>query len=280
MKRTPIQRRHRQTDILLQILFILVGLLIAFPVIYALSTSFMPNTDILSMNPRLIPRSVSLKNYLTVFTSTNVLRQCWNSIVITDTTCVLRLFVAALAAYGFAFYDFRGKKFFFYLTICTMLIPGEATLLTNYQTVSGMHLVNKYAGSIIMFIGSGTSVFIIRQYFMNLPKSLHEAAIIDGCSDFRFFCTVVMPLSKPVLSAAAINAFVQVWNTYLWPKLIATREEMYTIQVGIEQLNSHEASAYGVIMAAAVIALIPTLLFFIAFQKQIIAGMVTGSTKE
>ena len=131
-----------------------------------------------------------------------------------------------------------------------------------------------------MFIGSGTSVFIIRQYFMNLPNSLHEAAIIDGCSDFRFFCTVVMPLSKPVLSAAAINAFVQVWNTYLWPKLIATREEMYTIQVGIEQLNSHEASAYGVIMAAAVIALIPTLLFFIAFQKQIIAGMVTGSTKE
>ena len=280
MKRTPIQRRHRQTDILLQILFILVGLLIAFPVIYALSTSFMPNTDILSMNPRLIPRSVSLKNYLTVFTSTNILRQCWNSIVITVTTCVLRLFVAALAAYGFAFYDFRGKKFFFYLTICTMLIPGEATLLTNYQTVSGMHLVNKYAGSIIMFIGSGTSVFIIRQYFMNLPKSLHEAAIIDGCSDFRFFCTVVMPLSKPVLSAAAITAFVQVWNTYLWPKLIATREEMYTIQVGIEQLNSHEASAYGVIMAAAVIALIPTLLFFIAFQKQIIAGMVTGSTKE
>ena len=161
-----------------------------------------------------------------------------------------------------------------------MLIPGEATLLTNYQTVSGMHLVNKYAGSIIMFIGSGTSVFIIRQYFMNLPKSLHEAAIIDGCSDFRFFCTVVMPLSKPVLSAAAINAFVQVWNTYLWPKLIATREEMYTIQVGIEQLNSHEASAYGVIMAAAVIALIPTLVFFITFQKQIIAGMVTGSTKE
>ena len=160
MKRTPIQRRHRQTDILLQILFILVGLLIAFPVIYALSTSFMPNTDILSMNPRLIPRSVSLKNYLTVFTSTNILRQCWNSIVITVTTCVLRLFVAALAAYGFAFYDFRGKKFFFYLTICTMLIPGEATLLTNYQTVSGMHLVNKYAGSIIMFTYSSYEAYI------------------------------------------------------------------------------------------------------------------------
>lgn len=280
MKKTSAQRRQKRIDVLLQIVFILIGLLIAFPVLYAISTSFMPNTDILSLNPRLLPKTASFKNYISVFTSTNILRQCWNSVVITVITCILRLFVASLAAYGFAFYDFPGKTFFFYLTICTMLIPGEATLLTNYQTVSGMHLVNKYAGSIIMFIGSGTSVFIIRQYFMNLPKSLHEAAIIDGCNDFRFFLTVVMPLSKPVLSAAAINAFVQVWNTYLWPKLIATREEMYTIQVGIEQLNSHEASAYGVIMAAAVIALIPTLAFFIAFQKQIIAGMVTGSTKE
>ncbi|MDD2959961.1 MAG: carbohydrate ABC transporter permease [Lachnospiraceae bacterium] len=267
-------------SIIFQIFFIFVGLIIAFPIIYSVSASFMKATDIVGLNPRIIPKSFTLKNYKEVLESTNIIRQVFNSLLITVMACALRLLVAALAAFGFSFYEFPFKKLFFYLTICTMLIPGEATLLTNYETVSKMHMVNTYAGSIIMFIGSGTSVFIIRQYFLTLPKSLHEAAVIDGCSDFRFFCTIVMPLSKPVLSAAAINGFVQIWNQYIWPKLMATRTEMFTVQVGLAQLNSTQGSSYGVILAAAVIALLPTLLFFIFFQKQIAGGMVAGSIKE
>lgn len=274
------QKKKRVKEIVFQILFILVGLIVAFPILYAISTSFMKATDILSITPRLLPRSLDLKNYMEVFATTNILRQTWNSIVITVITCILRLLVAALAAFGFTFYEFPLKKFFFYLTICTMLIPGEATLLTNYETVSKMGLVNTYAGSIIMFIGSGTTVFIIRQYFMSLPRSLYEAAKIDGCNDFRFFCTIAVPLSRPVLAASAINGFVQIWNQYLWPKLMATRAEMFTVQVGLAQLNTAEGSAYGVIMAAAVIVLLPTLVFFIVFQKQIAGGMVAGSIKE
>lgn len=276
-----LQMKTKQwKEVTLQVFFILVGIVVAFPIIYAISASFMKPTEILGLNPRVIPTGVNIKNYEEVFETTNILRQTWNSVVITVVTCILRLLVASLAAFGFTFYDFPFKKFFFYLTICTMLIPGEATLLTNYETVSKMGLVNTYAGSIIMFIGSGTSVFIIRQYFMTLPRSLYEAAIMDGCSDFRFFCTIVVPLSKPVLSASAITGFVQIWNQYLWPKLMATRPEMFTVQVGLAQLNTAEGSAYGVIMAAAVIVMLPTLLFFVIFQKQIAGGMVAGSIKE
>jgi len=275
-----IGHKKRAKEFLFQFLFICIGIVIAFPILYAVFASFMKPTDIIGLDPKVIPTDGSLKNYYEVYETTNIIRQSWNSIVITVITTLLRLFVAALAAYGFAFFEFPGKTLFFYLTICTMLIPGEATLLTNYQTVSGLGLVNRYMGSIIMFIGSGTTVFIIRQYFLNLPKALHEAAIIDGCGNFRFFLTIILPLSKPILSAAAINGFVQIWNQYLWPKLIATRPEMFTVQVGLAQLNSTEGSAYGVILAAAVIALIPTLIFFIVFQKEISGGMMTGSIKE
>ena len=243
----------RTKSALLQALFVVIGIAIAFPVLYALCASFMKPTEIVGLDPKVIPTGGSLRNYLEVFETTNILRQSWNSIVITVATTFLRLFVAALAAYAFAFFDFPGKRLFFCLTICTMLIPGEATLLTNYETVSGLGLVNRYMGSIIMFIGSGTAVFIIRQYFLNLPRTLYESAVIDGCGSFRFFLTIVLPLSKPVLSASAINGFVQIWNQYLWPKLIATRPEMFTVQVGLAQLNSTEGSAYGVILAAAVV---------------------------
>ncbi len=166
------------------------------------------------------------------------------------------------------------------MTVGTMLIPGEATLLTNYETISKLHMINTYQGIIIMFIGSATSVFIMRQYFLGVSVSIKEASEMDGCGDIRFFTRILIPISKPILVTVFITAFVEIWNVYLWPMLITNRNEMRTVQVGIAQLNSSEGSAYGVIMAGAVIVLIPSLLVFIIFQKQIINGMVTGSVKE
>ena len=224
-----------------------IGLLVIFPVLYALGTSFMKSTEILSLNPRMLPRRIDFSNYHAVWENTMMLRFIWNSVFVTTITCCLRVVTAALAAYGYACFDFKGKNLFFYLTVGTMLIPGEATLLTNYETISKLHMINTYQGIIIMFIGSATSVFIMRQYFLGV--------------------------------SASITAFVEIWNVYLWPMLITNRNEMRTVQVGIAQLNSSEGSAYGVIMAGAVIVLIPSLLVFIIFQKQIINGMVTGSVK-
>lgn len=256
-----------------------IGLLVIFPVLYALGTSFMKSTEILSMNPRIIPRRIDFSNYHAVWENTMMLRFIWNSVFVTTITCCLRVVTAALAAYGYACFDFKGKNLFFYLTVGTMLIPGEATLLTNYETISKLHMINTYQGIIIMFIGSATSVFIMRQYFLGVSASIKEASEMDGCGDIRFFTRILIPISKPILVTVFITAFVEIWNVYLWPMLITNRNEMRTVQVGIAQLNSSEGSAYGVIMAGAVIVLIPSLLVFIIFQKQIINGMVTGSVK-
>lgn len=256
-----------------------IGLLVIFPVLYALGTSFMKSTEILSLNPRIIPRRIDFSNYHAVWENTMMLRFIWNSVFVTTITCCLRVVTAALAAYGYACFDFKGKNLFFYLTVGTMLIPGEATLLTNYETISKLHMINTYQGIIIMFIGSATSVFIMRQYFLGVSASIKEASEMDGCGDIRFFTRILIPISKPILVTVFITAFVEIWNVYLWPMLITNRNEMRTVQVGIAQLNSSEGSAYGVIMAGAVVVLIPSLLVFIIFQKQIINGMVTGSVK-
>ena len=256
-----------------------IGLLVIFTVLYALGTSFMKSTEILSLNPRMLPRRIDFSNYHAVWENTMMLRFIWNSVFVTTITCCLRVVTAALAAYGYACFDFKGKNLFFYLTVGTMLIPGEATLLTNYETISKLHMINTYQGIIIMFIGSATSVFIMRQYFLGVSASIKEASEMDGCGDIRFFTRILIPISKPILVTVFITAFVEIWNVYLWPMLITNRNEMRTVQVGIAQLNSSEGSAYGVIMAGAVIVLIPSLLVFIIFQKQIINGMVTGSVK-
>ena len=256
-----------------------IGLLVIFPVLYALGTSFMKSTEILSLNPRMLPRRIDFSNYHAVWENTMMLRFIWNSVFVTTITCCLRVVTAALAAYGYACFDFKGKNLFFYLTVGTMLIPGEATLLTNYETISKLHMINTYQGIIIMFIGSATSVFIMRQYFLGVSASIKEASEMDGCGDIRFFTRILIPISKPILVTVFITAFVEIWNVYLWPMLITNRNEMRTVQVGIAQLNSSEGSAYGVIMAGAVIVLIPSLLVFIIFQKQIINGLVTGSVK-
>lgn len=256
-----------------------IGLLVIFPVLYALGTSFMKSTEILSLNPRMLPRRIDFSNYHAVWENTMMLRFIWNSVFVTTITCCLRVVTAALAAYGYACFDFKGKNLFFYLTVGIMLIPGEATLLTNYETISKLHMINTYQGIIIMFIGSATSVFIMRQYFLGVSASIKEASEMDGCGDIRFFTRILIPISKPILVTVFITAFVEIWNVYLWPMLITNRNEMRTVQVGIAQLNSSEGSAYGVIMAGAVIVLIPSLLVFIIFQKQIINGMVTGSVK-
>lgn len=256
-----------------------IGLLVIFPVLYALGTSFMKSMEILSLNPRMLPRRIDFSNYHAVWENTMMLRFIWNSVFVTTITCCLRVVTAALAAYGYACFDFKGKNLFFYLTVGTMLIPGEATLLTNYETISKLHMINTYQGIIIMFIGSATSVFIMRQYFLGVSASIKEASEMDGCGDIRFFTRILIPISKPILVTVFITAFVEIWNVYLWPMLITNRNEMRTVQVGIAQLNSSEGSAYGVIMAGAVIVLIPSLLVFIIFQKQIINGMVTGSVK-
>lgn len=271
--------KKKMMGLLLQTFCIILGLCLISPVIYCVLLSFMKPGEILSSPPTLFPGGLYLGNYKMALNLTKIPRFIVNSVFISIVCSLMRIFTASLAAYAFAFFEFRGKSFLFYLVLGTMLIPADATIVTNYMTVSGMGLVNNYLGIMILYFVSATNIFLMRQYFLTVSKELKDAAEIDGCGSLMFYATILVPVARPVIATVFISSFVSTWNMYLWPMLITTRNEMRTVQVGITMLNFSEEAAYGSTMAGAVLVLIPSLLVFVLSQKQIVKGMTAGSVK-
>ena len=241
-----------------------LGILLIFPIIYAAGLSFMDAAEITTPPPKVLPRSFGyLENYITIFTKTKMLRFLLNSLLVSVFGTMGRLITAVTASFAFCFYEFKGKNFLFYLILGSMMIPGDAIILTNYLTVSRMGIMNTFLGLVIIYLVHANYIFMMRQSMLSLPKSLHEAALIDGCSSLRFLISIVIPLSKPIITTISLSSFVGLWNIYLWPLLITNAEEMRTVQVGITMLNTAEQQSYGPIMAASCVALLPAVVIFL-----------------
>lgn len=271
--------RNTVKSFLYQTMAIIIGLIIIIPVIYAALISFMEPSQIMSRPPKFIPRRWILDNYKLAITTTTLGRFMLNSLYIALVSSLARVITSAMAGYAFAFYNFRGKKFLFYLFMGTIMIPGDVVLVTNYQTVANLGLINTYLGMMIIFLCSATHVFLMRQYFLTFSISLKEAATIDGSSNLRFFLQILLPLSTPVMTTVFISSFIGTWNTYLWPMLVTNDNLMRTVQVGVTILNFPDGIVYGPIMAASILVLLPTLLIFLIFQKRIVGGIMGGSVK-
>lgn len=262
-----------------QICCILLGLVVISPVIYCVLISFMEPAEILTKDLHLVPNYLYLVNYIKAVTKTDIFRFMFNSLVVALVSSIVRMVTASCAAYSFAFFEYPGKKLLFYLTIGTMIIPADVLMVQNYFTVAKMGLINTYTGMMVIFFVSAMNIFVIRQYFMSYSTSLKEAAHIDGCGNFRFFVSILIPTTTPVLTTVFISSFVGTWNTYLWPLIVTNVNEMRTAQVAITMLNSEASSDYGVVMAASTIILLPSILVFVLFQRKIVGGMMSGSVK-
>lgn len=267
-------------DFLIQAVAIALALLLIAPLLYALSVSFMENNAILSRPPNILPPKITWQNYETVFTKTLMLRYMLNSFIIATISSLSRVLLGAMAAYAFAFFEFKGKRLLFALTLATMMIPVEVLIISNYTTVSRLGLINTYLGVMVVFLVNGNNIFLIRQQFLSFAKSLKEAAHIDGCGNVKFFWQILLPINKPILTTVFISSFVGVWNQYVWPMLVTNKNEMRTVQVGITMLKNWDSVIFGPVMAGVVVALVPTIILFVIFQKQIVAGMMAGAVKE
>lgn len=265
--------------VLFQIFAVVLGLFIISPIIYALFISVMPADQILSNPPKIIPRTVILDNYKKAIESTRLGRYMWNSLVIAGISSVVRIITASMAAFAFSFFEFKGKGFLFTLTMGTVMIPGDVVLVTNYQTVAKLGLVNTYLGMMIIFMVSALNIFVMRQNFLSFSKEIKEASEVDGCSNLRFFATILLPLNRPVLTTVFISAFIGTWNTYLWPMLVTNDDAMRTVQVGVTMLNFPDGTVYGPIMAASILVLLPVMVMFIIFRRQIVGGLMGGAIK-
>lgn len=277
-----VKNEIKLTSILYQLLCIVVGITLMIPLVYAILISFMPHSEILTTELKLFPSEFGyLENYAIVFEQTKVFRFMINSLIMAYVSSSVRIFVASLAAYSFAFFEYKGKQVLFFLVVGSMIIPADVLVVQNYFTVAEMGLINTYLGMVVVFFISGMNIFIMRQSFLSFSKSIHEAALVDGCGNFKFYVRILMPSNRPIIITVFISSFVGTWNTYLWPLLVTNVDEMRTAQVAITMLNINEGSSYGpgAVMAAAVVILIPSVFIFLVFQRKIVGGFMAGAVK-
>lgn len=265
-------------QIVVSLTAILLGLIAIFPIVYCVLSAFKSQAEFAAYPPTLLPDSfLNIDNFKQVFEKTPILRFMLNSLIVSLLGTVVRILFASAAAFAFAFYEFKGKKLLFFLVLATMMLPGDTLIITNYLTVSKMHLLNSYLGMCITSFVGATQMFMLRQHFKTIPTALREASQLDGCGDLRFLVHVVRPISMPIILTLCVQSFVSLWNAYLWPLLVTNKTEMRTVQVGITMLTTISDTNYSLVMAAVTIILIPSLLLFLFLRKNIVSGMSTGA---
>ena len=271
------RRKELVEEIVVSLVAIALGLIIIFPLIYCFLSSFKTPSEFL--DPKLLPSSfLNLDNYKAALERGNLLRYILNSFVIALLGSAIRLIFSILAAYVFAFYDFKGKNVVFFMILGTMMIPSDVLLATNYLTVSRLHLLNTYMGVMVVSFVSASATFMLRQRFKTIPRDMREAASMDGYGDLWFILRVLLPITRPVVTTLFVQSFISLWNSYLWP-LIATASspEMRTVMVGITRLNSWEDENYQLVMAGVVISLIPSIILFLVMRRSLRKGGLEGS---
>lgn len=274
MQKTTQKRLTNGVLILCNILF---ALILLFPVFYCLSMSLMTNQEIYAQ--KILSFSFNIQNYFDALEMAPLFRYIFNTVIVAGVSVFLQMVTGTLAAFAFSMLKFKGRNLLFLLFLATMMIPGQAIIIANYLTVSSWNLANTFTALILPYACTAFAVFNLRQGFLSLPKELHEAAMIDGCSNFRYFYSIALPLLKPSLGALGIYEFLQVWNNYLWPLLITSKTEMRTVQIGLSMLQDGEAAQYGPVMAGAMLVLIPSIIVFLIGQKQMVAGLTSGAVK-
>ena len=258
---------------------LILGLIIIMPILYGLSISLMDQSEIFSYPPKLIPRSITLENYENVISSVPIFKFIGNSLFVSLVVTIGQIVTSCLAAYAFSYFDFSGRKFLFVLSLSTLMIPSESTIIANYLTIAKFGLSDTYTGLIVPFLVSAMGIFLIRQFYLTVPKELKEASKLDGCSNFRFFIKVLVPISKPVMSSLGIYTFLNTWNQYMWPLLVTNAPEKRTVQIGISMLQFAESQNIGLVFAGVIMIIVPSIVIFIIGQKQLVKGITAGAVK-
>ena len=272
-------RKKRIRKTVLVCVNILFALFMLFPLLYSVSVSIMPGDELFTMDLNILPSNPTFENYVRAFTQVPLVRFILNSFLVAGCITIGQIITCSLAAFAFSFLEFKGKNFLFMLVMATMMVPGEAVIISNYLTVSSMGILDTYIVLILPSLTSAMGIFLFRQCSMTFPISLYESAKLDGCGNLRFIVKILIPLTKSAIGAMAVYTFINAWNMYMWPLLVTGSEEMRTVQIGISMLNSVDAQSITLMMAGVVAIIIPSMVIFIVGQKQLISGMFSGAVK-
>lgn len=271
---------------LIHLTLIIICFLCLLPFLWLTSTSMKgAEENIFQYPPVLIPEFPTFENFKEVLKLVPIIKYAINSFIVAFFTVILNLIFSALAAYPLARMDFRGKNFAFFMILLTLTVPFQAIMLPCYIIVLKMNLIdsvsdfNGYLGMILPFCVNAFGIFLLRQAFLTIPKEIEESAVVDGCNSFQIFWKILLPLIKPSLSVLAIFTFVGSWGEFLWPSIILTKQSLFTLPVGINELQGAFSANYRLIAAGSIVSIIPILLFFLTLQKYFIKGTSEGAVK-
>lgn len=259
----------------------LVTFLMIFPLIIVVIVSFTPNAVTQTWPPKIIPSAWTLDNYTSLFQRLPIGRELLNTIVFAGAVTIISVFFDSLAAYGLSRVDFKGRGILLAVLISTMMIPAMALLIPVYKLLGSMGLVNSYLGIIIPRMADVGGIFLLRQFFISIPKDLDNAARIDGAGEFRIFAQIILPNAVPAILTVGMFNFMGNWNDLLWPLIMTSKPETRTITAGLAMLTGHGSSVtpYGVVMAGALISALPLLIVFFFVQKRFVEGIAMTGMK-
>lgn len=261
---------------------IIISLSMLFPFFAMLNLALTPSNEIFNSSGVFFHTNLTLENFRHVFKELPITRYFANSMIVTLLTTLGQVIISALAGYAFARLNFKYKNFWFFVILVTMMVPPQVNIIPLFFLMRELHLVNTFPALILPGLFGGFGVFLMRQYFLSLPKDLEEAAKIDGCNIFQTFFKIGLPLALPAVVTLTIFTFVTTWNSFMWPLIITNSESMRTLPVGLAIFkgNFREITMWGDLLACSVICTIPVIAIFFLGKKYFLSDLLSGAIKE
>jgi sn-glycerol 3-phosphate transport system permease protein len=268
--------------IIKEVALIVITIIMLLPILLSITMSFETPSEVFTYPPRIFPNTLYLGNYVNAFNSIKLGRLLINTIIMSVIIVAGKTVFGILAGYAFANFKFKGSSLLFALLFVTIFMPAEMIMIVPlYKLMVSLHWINTYWALTIPFIASATSVFLMRQYFLTIPKELEDAARIDGAGSIKYLTKILIPLSKTMIGSVIVINFVYAWNFYLWPLVVINSNSMQTAQIGLQMLMTTGATRnWGIITAGTIIVLAPVLILFFAVQNLFVQGIVTTGLKE
>jgi multiple sugar transport system permease protein len=271
--------RRTLADLLLHLVLILGAVVTLTPLVWMISASFMPAGGANTIPPRFLPVDPTFEQYVTLFTRLDLARHFLNSAFVTVVATVVSVLVNAMAGYAFAKLHFPGRDRIFQRLALALVVPAQVGMLPLFLLLRQLGLVNTFAGVMIPYFASIYGIFLIRQYALGVPDELLDAARVDGAGEFRIFWMIVMPVIRPILVTLAAFTFLAAWNDFMWPLIILSDSAKYTLPVALANLSGEHVQDTELMMAGAVVTIIPALIVFLIFQRSFVRGIMAGSIK-
>jgi len=267
-------------DLVTNIIVFIGAIAFLLPLIWLITNSFKFSAEVYQTPPTLIPERFTLRNFQNLFENQPALRWIFNSFFVSFVTGLFSVLLSALAAYGFAKLEIKGKKVLFIIVIGSIMIPKETFIVPLFEIITALDWVDTYSSMIVPNLATGFGTFMLYSFFDSVPDSIRESAKIDGASEWTIFRKLMLPIAKPGVAALFILVFVQTWNDYLWQLLMGRTETMQTLNVGVASLQQALSPDIGLRVAGAAIAALPMLIVFVVFQRYFISGITEGAVKE